>query len=503
VSGTATNHNASETSSQSAPSNRHTPKIAVEYVKPSRQSIKEYERLLKKAEVYATVAKGSLVPLTQPRPPSSHNALKPSSSQQKPTPTPFAPPTSPHPSQTNRVNLADLYADPNPTAVLGTLPTAPLDVLPGVSFSSTPADSARGGTVITKDKKGTLSIMADFHKSHIRPKISTPYDPVHLTQAGFDSSTGESAGLSKGWKRLPKDSRISKSGQEENPFAVMEVGKFYQEGGGDVWDKIGHASDRGISPPPPIQGAAPATYPGVPKFFNAYAEGPSNSPNADDRARSQATVASNGTVAEHPAPQQESAAVASLAKAASVTQRHREKKKKDNRTSPRASRGSVARSQTSVQSFYASPEEFLTSHLYSDESNRRSRSKSASTLLLTSDRDLPSKPVEEPSAEVEVVLPTPPSPLPRTEPLFPPLPTSWLSRNVHELEVALAKALEASSATSSQSASDSDTEDVSTIGLPKAVQTQTPSSSTRLRSEVVRLWASEHRGHSPRDSTMT
>ena len=194
------------------------------------------------------------------------------------------------------------------------------------------------------------------------------------------------------------------------------------------------------------------------------------------------------------------------------------------RTSPHASRVRVARSQPSVQSFYASLEDFLTSHLHSDESNRRSRFKSAPTLLLTSDRDPPSKPVEEPSAEVQVVPPTPPFPRPRTERPLPPLPReayqfvdpstltksasvspasghrrsslphspSWLSRNVHELEVALAKSLEASSVSSSQSACGSDTEEVSTIHIPKAVQTQTPSpsttsSSTRLRGEVVRL----------------
>ena len=189
------------------------------------------------------------------------------------------------------------------------------------------------------------------------------------------------------------------------------------------------------------------------------------------------------------------------------------------RTSPRASRVRVARPQPSVQSFYASLEEILTSHLHSDEPNRRSRFKSAPTLLLTSDPDPPSKPAEAPSAEVNVVPPTPRTerplpPLPREAYLFvdpstltksasaspasghrrsslPPSP-SWLSRNVHELEVALGKKLEASSVTSSRSACGSDTDEVSTIHLPKAVQTQTPSpsttsSSTRLRGEVVRL----------------
>ena len=187
------------------------------------------------------------------------------------------------------------------------------------------------------------------------------------------------------------------------------------------------------------------------------------------------------------------------------------------RISPRASR--IARSHPSVQSFYASLEEFLTSHLHSDESNRRSRFRSVPTLLLTSDRDPSSKQAEVPSAEIDVVPPParterPLPPLPREAYQFvdpstltksssvspasghrhsslPPSP-SRLSRNVREFEFALAKRLEASFASSSQSACGSDIEDDSTVHLPKVVQTQTPSpsttsSSTRLRGEVVRL----------------
>jgi hypothetical protein len=189
--------------------------------------------------------------------------------------------------------------------------------------------------------------------------------------------------------------------------------------------------------------------------------------------------------------------------------------------SPRASR--VPRTHPSVQSFYASLEDFLTSHLDSEQSNRRSRFKSAPTLLLTADLD-PPKPVESPSAEIQIVPPTPTLPLLRPERPLPPLPRegyefvdpstltesttvspasgnrhssippspSWLSRNVRELEIALAGKSEASSAASSRSAYGSDTEGISTVHLPKAVQTQTPSpstssSSTRLRGEVVRL----------------
>lgn len=84
-------------------------------------------------------------------------------------------------------------------------------------------------------------ILPDFLSSSKRPEISTPYDPVHLTHVGFNSSTGEFTGLPKEWQQLLQESGISKSEQEKNPQAVMEIVKFYQESRGDtsVWDKMG------------------------------------------------------------------------------------------------------------------------------------------------------------------------------------------------------------------------------------------------------------------------
>jgi p21-activated kinase 1 len=87
-----------------------------------------------------------------------------------------------------------------------------------------------------------LGFMSDLLTSSKRIEISTPYDPVHLTHVGFNSSTGEFTGLPKEWQQLLQDSGISKSEQEKNPLAVMEIVKFYQEGGGgDVWDKMVNA----------------------------------------------------------------------------------------------------------------------------------------------------------------------------------------------------------------------------------------------------------------------
>jgi p21-activated kinase 1 len=194
---------------------------------------------------------------------------------------------------------------------------------------------SRGGSVTTKSKNGMLDIMTDSLKLHKLPEISRAHDPNYLPHVGFNSSTGEYTGLPKEWQQVLQDKGISKSDQEKNPLALLEIVKFYQEGGGDVWDKMGHVPVQGIPPPTPIPGAVPAAHPGTPKSVNAFAEELRNSPSPDDAVRSQAAVASNGTVVGHPdlqpliAQQQQSAAVASLAKAAGAVPRRREKKKED------------------------------------------------------------------------------------------------------------------------------------------------------------------------------
>ena len=354
---TVTNHKSYDSSSPSAPSSRRASKITVEYHKPSRQSIQEYQELLSNVNLHAAAAanyKDPFVPTRQaPPPPSSQSVPKPSRSRDrdssvsqhksrnslhKPPPRsrgrsvstapttiheaesdPFStapstpqqefssftlpstkematssvPPTPPRPSRANTVNLNDLYVDPNPPPTHSAPPSALLDGLPGEPYGDsqsfvTAASStafapsvavgpfppqgdrmgtvsrSRSGTVTAKGKKGMLGFMTDFLNSNKRPEISTPYDPVHLTHVGFNSSTGEFTGLPKEWQQLLQDSGISKSDQEKNPLAVMEIVKFYQEGGGDVWDKMGHAPAPGGSQSPPIPGTLQA-YPGLSK----------------------------------------------------------------------------------------------------------------------------------------------------------------------------------------------------------------------------------------------
>lgn len=179
-----------------------------------------------------------------------------------------------------------------------------------------------------------------------------------------------------------------------------------------------------------------------------------------------------------------------------------------------------------VETPHATPRISRYSRTYPDDNNnRRSRFISAPTLLLTAERDIPEPLTSPPAiADTQVVTPAPPAHLPCPDRPLPPLPResydfvdpstltesaavspiseyryssippspSWLSRNVRELEIALAKKVEAPSLSSSRSACGSDTDNTSTIHRQKATQTQTPSTSTissplRLRGEVVLL----------------
>lgn len=188
----------------------------------------------------------------------------PFAASNSPTMTGTAPP--PRPSRANTANLNDIFPTQNSLAHhrlsdpvghtyenggysdsldiqnLPPLPPMPIDLSsPTTPSQSTGGIRSRSGTTSTKSKKGMFNFMSDFLNSSKRVEISTPYDPVHLTHVGFNSSTGEFTGLPKEWQQLLQESGISKSDQEKNPQAVMEIVKFYQEGRGEasVWDKMG------------------------------------------------------------------------------------------------------------------------------------------------------------------------------------------------------------------------------------------------------------------------
>lgn len=320
---------------------RRQSKITVEYHRPSRESIQEYNALLAESNLQAAQAAeglrlNSYVPARAapppPTAPSSFRSKTPTSSDSSPSspsrarnsfqkpntrltkpnlpsqnPTPRIPEADPfaananpndnslaqalsassssrsngmhssssaphRPSRANTMTSDNWYPEGAPNTAHGQYPTqsthddshfhtdlgeslpsipsseiySPAPPAPAPHFSNT-GPRLRSSTA-AKSKKGVLSFMSEVFNSSKRVEISTPYDPVHLTHVGFNSSTGEFTGLPKEWQQLLQESGISKTEQEKNPQAVMEIVKFYQEGHGDVWDKMGGAAASGEQP---------------------------------------------------------------------------------------------------------------------------------------------------------------------------------------------------------------------------------------------------------------
>ncbi|KIY63465.1 Pkinase-domain-containing protein [Cylindrobasidium torrendii FP15055 ss-10] len=307
-------------------------KITVEYHRPSRESIQEYNALLAGANANAsgfiTPGRAPPAPPLNTQPPRTRNSLTKSNPrtrkhslstadlhnripEEMAYSTATAPP--PRPSRANTANLNDILAEPAPngsptpgrlTRRLSApappppphdefyansseaLPTTPIDINPANTLSG----RTRSGTQ-SKQKKGVLGFIFNTQK---RPEISTPYDPVHLTHVGFNSSTGEFTGLPKEWQQLLQESGISRQDQEKNPQAVMEIVKFYQEGGGgDVWDKMGLADNHDQpelsatrSPPPPPK-KIPSYNNGVPTAYRPAPTPPTAVTPSLDRSTSQ------------------------------------------------------------------------------------------------------------------------------------------------------------------------------------------------------------------------
>lgn len=259
-------------------------RITVEYHRPSRESIQEYTTLIAESNVHAAQAARytHFVPATAsarpaPPPPASAPATARSSpspramhkrprkhsvAENDPFAAPMAPlppsPPPPRPSRVNTDNLTDIWPTHSQIAARRMSNPAPhpsqdhfladlAEALPSNDSTPPPPVSAPQPTLTgrarssttSKPKKGVLGFMSEVFNPSKRPEISTPYDPVHLTHVGFNSFTGEFTGLPKEWQQLLQESGISRSEQEKNPQAVMEIVKFYQEGQSDGWDKLG------------------------------------------------------------------------------------------------------------------------------------------------------------------------------------------------------------------------------------------------------------------------
>ncbi|KAL1762862.1 kinase-like domain-containing protein [Schizophyllum commune] len=375
-------------------SSRHS-KITVEYHRPSRESIQEYNALLSDANLAAKNRPNrpappppSASPSVLHKRPRKHSAPPPVTLPSfSPAGSPSPPPASamvasstvappPRPSRANTATLNDIFGDgANAAAAAAQQESSPQPPpvpyperrLSDPIYTDVPPTRSRSNTKTIKKSGGVLGFMSDFLNNNKRPEISTPYDPVHLTHVGFNSSTGEFTGLPKEWQQLLQESGISRSDQEKNPQAVMEIVKFYQEGQGtgEIWDKMamGHqqsqAQQRSPPPPPkPKAATAPSAYrpaPSAPSASTALDRsvsqrtahkppsqpsiGRANTTAGRDSSRHPAAASASraappapgGERREHKAkqPQQPSAAAASLAKVGQATPRRREKKPGD------------------------------------------------------------------------------------------------------------------------------------------------------------------------------
>ncbi|KAF7356583.1 Non-specific serine/threonine protein kinase [Mycena venus] len=262
--------------------------------RPSRESIQEYNALLAEANAHAAQSNLNFVPHRQPPPPPNkqRNSLQKPNPRQRKLSLPSTPPLDPfasqspmatgapppRPSRANTATLTDVFLPTDQGHPQAVHPNPAEAVPPTPQEYQQPTLRSRSGTASSKSKKSVLGFIFNTQK---RPEISTPYDPVHLTHVGFNSSTGEFTGLPKEWQQLLQESGISRSEQEKNPQAVMEIVKFYQEGQAEGWDKLGamgsfepqdvegaplhrrpksppnHPSPNRPSPPPPQRRTAP------------------------------------------------------------------------------------------------------------------------------------------------------------------------------------------------------------------------------------------------------
>lgn len=243
----------------SSPSSSSRSRVTVEYHRPTRESIRELNKLIAESESYAAQAAKykPFHPAAPPRLRTYHHQHDPFAATVSSPMASTAPSAPSRPSRANTANLNDMFPSdfrPSPSQLAARRQSTPVasplvptngdshpEPMPPIENSQFHSQvRSRSGTTSAKAKKGVLGFMSEVFNSNKRLEISTPYDPVHLTHVGFNSSTGEFTGLPKEWQQLLQESGISRQEQEKNPQAVMDIVKFYQEGPlNDVWDKLG------------------------------------------------------------------------------------------------------------------------------------------------------------------------------------------------------------------------------------------------------------------------
>ncbi|XP_041482797.1 serine/threonine-protein kinase PAK 3-like isoform X1 [Lytechinus variegatus] len=92
---------------------------------------------------------------------------------------------------------------------------------------NTPPEEQKKGTKWMKNiLKGGKS---EEKGQRTRPEISLPTKFEHTVHVGFDNITGEFTGMPEKWAQLLSTSQISKTEQKNNPQAVLDALKFYDD----------------------------------------------------------------------------------------------------------------------------------------------------------------------------------------------------------------------------------------------------------------------------------
>ncbi|XP_071508741.1 serine/threonine-protein kinase PAK 1-like isoform X2 [Diadema antillarum] len=92
---------------------------------------------------------------------------------------------------------------------------------------NTPPEEQKKGT---KWMKNILTGKKNDEKGQrTRPEISLPTKFEHTVHVGFDNVTGEFTGMPEHWAKLLSTSQISKMEQQNNPQAVLDALKFYDD----------------------------------------------------------------------------------------------------------------------------------------------------------------------------------------------------------------------------------------------------------------------------------
>nr|KAJ3411237.1 signal transducing kinase of the PAK [Polyrhizophydium stewartii] len=139
----------------------------------------------------------------------------------------------------------------------------------GSAAGAASADAQRSHGVkglLTTFVSSMQGMFANESQPTVRPEISTPFNPVHITHVGYDHDTGEFTGLPKEWVTLLQESGISKQDQAKNPQAILDVIGFYsasqqQDSTDHAFSKFNNAYAKQLQPDVALPAGAGAASP--------------------------------------------------------------------------------------------------------------------------------------------------------------------------------------------------------------------------------------------------